>query len=68
MTKVFLPTFDLIDVKLKTNFYPKRNSEWAYKNSPGKLSTHILITSTSLEHYEIFASLVYITDFKLYSK
>ena len=66
-SKVFSPTFDFIDVKLITNFNSKRNAEWTYKNSSGKLSTHFLITSISLQHYEIFSPIVDITDIKLYS-
>ena len=30
-SKVFSPVFDLNDVRLITNFYPKRNAEWGYK-------------------------------------
>ena len=65
--KFFLAIFDLIDVKLKTNFYPKRKAELSYKNSSDCLGTHILFTKFSLEHYEIFLPIVDITDTKFYS-
>ena len=66
-SKVFSPIFDLIYVNLITNFYPKRNAEWTYKNSSDKLGTHILITSISLEHGAKFSPIIDITDIKLYS-
>ena len=66
-SKVFSPIFDLIDVKLITNFYPKRNVELTFKNSSDKLVTYILITSISLECCETFSTIVDIIDIKLYS-
>ena len=67
-SKVISPIYDIIDIKLLSTFYPKRNAEYTFKICSVKLGSNIVSISMKLEHFKMFSPIVEITNIKVIFK